>query len=98
MLTAIDRIGNEKPPVAFVTCSLVTFVKPVVNGHALACSTILRPALLVPVSVAEQVVAELAALTGFGVRGSVTPSGWRRVVNERRLPSVVPEALRATSR
>ena len=68
------------------------------NGHALACRTTLRPALLVPVSVPNSVVAELAALTGFGVAASVTPSGWRRVVNERRLPSVVPELLRATTR
>ena len=98
VLTATDRIGNEKPPVAFVTCSLLTFWKPAVYGHGLACRTIRRPALPVPVSVPASVVAESLALTGFGVAASETPSGWRRVVNERRSPSVVPEALRATYR
>jgi len=37
-------------------------------------------------------------LSGFGVAASETPSGWRRVVNVRRLPSVVPDALTATIR
>ena len=67
-------------------------------GQVLTCSTIRRFALSVPVSVPTSVVAESAALTGFGVAASETPSGWRRVVNERRSPSVVPEALRATYR
>ena len=58
----------------------------------------MRPTLLVPVSVPDSVVAELLALTGFGLATSETPSGWRRVTNERRLPSTVPELFLATIR
>ena len=81
-----------------MTCSLAAFWKPGVYGHGLACRTTLRPALPVPESVPASVVAELLALTGFGVAASETPSGWRRVVNERRLPSAVPELFWATIR
>jgi hypothetical protein len=98
MFTATDSSGNEKCPLASVTCSLVTFWKPAVYGHQLACRTTLRPALPVPLRVPDSVVPESAALTGFGLAASVTPSGCLRVLNERRLPSVVPELLRATIR
>ncbi len=67
-------------------------------GHELDCRTTLRPALPVPESVPLSSVAEFLAGTGFGVAASETPSGCLRVVNERRLPSAVPELLWATTR
>ena len=78
-------------------CSLVAFWKPCVYGHGLACRTILRPALPVPVSVPASTVPCPNGI-GFGLAASETPSGWRRVVNERRLPRVVPERFWATIR
>ena len=98
VLTPTDSSGNEKPPVALVTCWLAAFWKPRVYGHELDCRTTLRPALPVPVSVPASVRRRVGGLTGFGVAASETPSGCLRVVNERRLPSAVPELLWATIR
>ena len=67
-------------------------------GHALDCRTTLRPALPVPDRLPLTSVAVFLAGTGFGVATSDRPSGCFLVVNERRLPSAVPELLWATSR
>jgi hypothetical protein len=63
----------------------------------LLCSTTSRPALFVPVSWPASVV-EAPGAIGFGLAASETPSGWRRVVNVRHPPILLPSAFWATSR
>ena len=87
MLTATDRSGNENLPSGFVTCSLVTLCEPLRERPPVGLQErALRPALPVPLSVPDSVVAQTPGRNRFGLAASVTPSGCRRVLNVRRLP------------